>query len=61
MGFSPNILLTHSMVIANPCCPKSQHAPKGNQDREEVCDQKHGLRSDLEVALDVPESEGRGD
>jgi hypothetical protein len=48
-------------MIPNSSGPKSQHAPEGYEDTEEVGDQEHGFGLELEVTLDIPKSERRCD
>lgn len=48
------------MMIADSVRPKSEHAPKGDQDGKEVGEQEHILRLEFEVFLDIPEAKSRG-
>lgn len=44
-------------MVSNACDPKTQHAPKRNQNAEEVGHHEHSLRFKLEIFLDIPETE----
>jgi hypothetical protein len=48
------------MMIPDSICPKSEHAPKGDENSKEIGEQKHVLRLEFEVLLDIPEAKGRG-
>jgi hypothetical protein len=48
------------MMIPDSVCPKSEHAPKGDQDGKKIGKQEHILRLEFEVLLDIPETKGRG-
>jgi hypothetical protein len=49
------------MMISNPICPQSQYPVKWNEYREEIGDHEHGLGSDVEILLYVPETESGRD
>jgi hypothetical protein len=48
------------MMIPDSICPESEHAPKGDENSKEIGEQKHVLRLEFEVLLDIPEAKGRG-
>jgi hypothetical protein len=54
-------LKPYRIVISNSSGPQSQHAPKWDEDTEEVGDEEHGFGLELEVTLDIPKSERRCD
>lgn len=48
------------VMVANFGSPQPQHAPEWNEDAEKVGEKEHGLGFELEVSLDVPEPQSRG-
>lgn len=48
-------------MISDASSPQSNHAPKWNEDAEEIGEQEHGLCLELEVSLYVPKTKGRCD
>lgn len=47
------------MMVSNAIRPQSKHAPEGDEHSEEIGEQEHALRLELEVLLDIPESKSR--